>query len=177
MMRFGEILVRVSTIVVLVLMSLLCGCVSTDSTTEVLDLSATQNPDISSTEDPCVLDYEYENGVVTLVDECNQLGPRQGEVTADQAYQLQENGALILDVRSREEWSEVRIPGAKLIPLDELPGRLNEIPLDIPVILQCRSGNRSQQGLGFLMNVGFSNIISMRGGIQDWMAAGFSIEK
>ena len=177
MIRFGKISIRVFAILFLVLVSLLAGCVSADSMTEVLGPSVTQITEISSTEDPCILDYDYQDGVVSLVDECNLLGPRQGEVTAEQAYQLQESGALILDVRSKEEWVEVRIPGAKLIPLDELPGRLNEIPLDVPVILQCRSGNRSQQGLGFLVNVGFSNVIEMRGGIQDWIAAGFDVEK
>lgn len=52
--------------------------------------------------------------------------------------------AEIIDVRSREEYETVRIRGSKLIPMDELPGRMGEIDWEKEVVFVCRSGKRSQ---------------------------------
>jgi rhodanese-related sulfurtransferase len=52
--------------------------------------------------------------------------------------------AEIIDVRSREEYELVRVRGSRLIPMDELPGRMGEIDWDKEVVFLCRSGKRSQ---------------------------------
>ena len=65
------------------------------------------------------------------------------EVSVEEAYDLVENGAFLLDVRTQEEWDDFHAPQATLIPLDELARRLNEIPKDELVVIICRSGNRS----------------------------------
>lgn len=94
------------------------------------------------------------------------------EVSVTEAASLRQNGAFILDVREPYEWNEIHIPGATLIPLGELASRLDEIPKDRPIVVVCRSGNRSQQGRDILLSAGFSQVTSMRGGIRAWQAAG-----
>ena len=97
------------------------------------------------------------------------------EVNADAAYQMVQDGAFMLDVRTQEEWDEYHAPMATLIPLDQLQTRLNELPKDKEVLVVCRSGNRSQQGRDILLAAGF-NATSMAGGMKDWYAKGFPIE-
>ncbi|MBN1920118.1 MAG: rhodanese-like domain-containing protein [Anaerolineae bacterium] len=84
---------------------------------------------------------------------------------------------VILDVREVFEYKDGHIPDAQLIPLGELPNRLNEVPRDETVIIVCRSGNRSAQAHQFLLDQGFTNVHNMKGGMNDWIAAGYEIEK
>lgn len=81
----------------------------------------------------------------------------------------------MLDVREPFEWEAVRIPGATLIPLGQLAQRVNEVPRDRPVVVICRSGNRSQEGRDILRRAGFTQVTSMRGGLRQWAAAGFPV--
>jgi rhodanese-related sulfurtransferase len=98
------------------------------------------------------------------------------EVSVAQAFQLREEGAFVLDVRTPAEWEESHIPGATLIPLDELESRLDEVPVDREVVVMCRSGNRSATGREILRQAGFEQVSSMAGGIQQWSAAGYPLE-
>ena len=92
------------------------------------------------------------------------------EVTIVEAAQMRDQGAFILDVREPDEWVEVHIPDATLIPLGDLPSRLAEIPRDREVVVVCRSGNRSARGRDILLNAGFTNVTSMAGGMAQWQA-------
>ncbi len=94
------------------------------------------------------------------------------EVSVAQASEYRDQGAFILDVRQPDEWEQVHIPGATLIPLGELSNRLNEVPKDQEVVVVCRSGNRSAQGRDILLGAGFSQVTSMAGGMNEWQAAG-----
>ncbi len=67
-------------------------------------------------------------------------------ITVQDAYQKYQEGVFILDVREPSEWDEFHIPNTTLIPLGELPDRLDEVPQGQPIIVVCRSGNRSQSG-------------------------------
>lgn len=93
-----------------------------------------------------------------------------------EAYDLYQKGAFVLDVRTVEEWNEFHAPGTTLIPLEQLPARLNEVPRDRQIVVVCRSGNRSQQGRDILLNAGFEQVASMTGGLTEWRANGFPIE-
>ena len=83
---------------------------------------------------------------------------------------------VLLDVREQWEYDEAHIPGVTLVPMSEVPFRLDEIPTDKTVVLTCRSGNRSGQTLAFLQENGFTNVHNMAGGILAWQAAGFEVE-
>ncbi len=96
------------------------------------------------------------------------------EVNVDEAYALREAGAFMLDVREISEWNEGHIPGATLISLGVLEGRVDEVPSDIPVVVYCRSGNRSQVGRDILIQAGFTSVTSMNGGFNAWVAAGYN---
>ena len=109
---------------------------------------------------------------ITLVED---LGPELApEVVAD----LNEQGAItVVDVREEWEYAEGHIVGAQLIPLGTLRDRVDEIPTDQPVVLVCRSGNRSGQAFRFLRQQGFENVHNMAGGMLAWEAAGLEMEK
>lgn len=115
--------------------------------------------------------------IVFLIASANSGGSGlAGEVNVDQAYQMyQQSNTFVVDVRTQEEWDEYHAPNTTLIPLDELPNRLNEIPKDKEILVVCRSGNRSQQGRDILLQAGF-NATSMAGGLKEWYARGFPVE-
>jgi rhodanese-related sulfurtransferase len=94
-------------------------------------------------------------------------------LTVDEAYAKYEAGTFLLDVRTPEEWEEYHIPGTTLIPLDELPQRVSEVPQGEEVVVVCRSGNRSQQGRDILIDAGFTQVSSMEGGLKAWSSAGY----
>jgi rhodanese-related sulfurtransferase len=84
---------------------------------------------------------------------------------------------FVIDVREQWEYDEGHIPGVILIPMNDVPARLDEIPKDKEVIVTCRSGNRSSQVTQFLRDQGFENVHNMDGGIRAWEAAGLDVEK
>ena len=98
------------------------------------------------------------------------------EVSVDEAYELYPEDAFFVDVRTQEEWDDYHAPGTTLIPLDELPNRLAEIPQDQDIVVVCRSGNRSQEGRDILLKAGFERVTSMNGGLSAWRDAGYPIE-
>ncbi|MFO7628412.1 MAG: rhodanese-like domain-containing protein, partial [Prochlorococcaceae cyanobacterium] len=88
--------------------------------------------------------------------------------------ELYDSGEIaIIDVREAWEYDQGHIPGATLIPLDRLMGRLDEVPTDLPVVLVCRSANRSGQAYRALVQQGFDNVSNMLGGMLAWEAAGY----
>ncbi len=73
-----------------------------------------------------------------------------------------------IDVREPHEYQIARIPGAKLIPLGELPNRIGELNPDEELVAHCKSGMRSGKAVEFLRRSGFRNARNMRGGILAW---------
>lgn len=89
----------------------------------------------------------------------------------------QRDDVFILDVREDYEYNDGHIPGASLVPLGQIPSRLEEVPRDKTVIAVCRSGNRSGQATDFLRQQGFENVHNMTGGMNAWSQAGYQIER
>lgn len=81
---------------------------------------------------------------------------------------------LLIDVRTPQEFADGHIAGAINIPVEEIGGRLNEVPDDKPVVLYCRSGNRSAQAANILVGAGYTGVYDL-GGIIDWTAAGYGL--
>lgn len=98
------------------------------------------------------------------------------EISVSEAFTKYQNGTFVLDVRTQEEWDDFHAPNTTLIPLDQLPSRLNELPRDKEIVIVCRSGNRSQQGRDILLNAGFEQVTSMTGGLNEWRASGYPVE-
>jgi len=86
-----------------------------------------------------------------------------------------EGEIVIIDVREPSAYAQGHIPGAALIPLGELSGRLEEVPRDQAVVLVCRSGNRSRQALQILGAEGFEDIHNLLGGMNAWSRAGYEV--
>ena len=104
-----------------------------------------------------------------------QLGPNVDVATVN-ALQGRDD-VVILDVREQSEYDAGHIPGVTLIPMNTVASRLDEIPKDKPVVVTCRSGNRSDQVTDFLRQQGYTNVHNMTGGINAWQQAGYSVEK
>ncbi len=75
---------------------------------------------------------------------------------------------VLLDVREPYEYRIAQIPGARLIPLGELPQRLKELDPEADIVAQCRSGVRSQHAVDLLKANGFKHVRNMTGGILAW---------
>src|SRR6266498_2801291 len=111
-----------------------------------------------------LIDYEEFCGVVS--DEA-QAAAAGSTLTPVELRELLDNGRRIelIDVREPAEWQINRIPGAKLIPLGELPSRLTELPQTDPVVVYCKTGARSAEALALLKQSGFSTAKHLGGGI------------
>lgn len=83
---------------------------------------------------------------------------------------LEENPeAVLLDVRTPDEYEQVHIPGSVLIPDYELPSRMaSELPdKNVPIVVYCRSGNRSRASALRLIQAGYKRVYDA-GGINSW---------
>jgi molybdopterin/thiamine biosynthesis adenylyltransferase/rhodanese-related sulfurtransferase len=74
---------------------------------------------------------------------------------------------FILDVREPYEYQIAQI-GGKLVPQNDVPQRLAEIPRDREIVVQCRSGARSQRIAEFLKQSGYQQVVNLAGGILAW---------
>jgi peroxiredoxin family protein/rhodanese-related sulfurtransferase/TusA-related sulfurtransferase len=84
--------------------------------------------------------------------------------------------AILLDVRTEDEFSLGSIPGAINIPLDDLRDRLNELPLDKQIIVFCAIGLRGYLALNILLQRGFDTAVNLSGGLKTFEAATYKIE-
>ena len=87
---------------------------------------------------------------------------------------LENPDALLLDVRTQAEWEQDgHLEGAVLIPHSSLEDRANELPEDKDELIQlyCRSGNRSIDAANTLIDLGYTNIVELKTGINGWKEA------
>jgi rhodanese-related sulfurtransferase/rubrerythrin len=77
----------------------------------------------------------------------------------------------LLDVRQPREFEQSRIPGSKLIPLPDLPGRISELDSDKPILTYCAIGGRSRAAAQYLSGQGFKEVYNLKGGIAGWQDA------
>ena len=92
-------------------------------------------------------------------------------ITAEEAKKFMdsEEGCIILDVRTREEYDQGHIPGAILIPNTEIEAKAADLlpDKDQLILVYCRSGRRSKLAAQSLADLGYTNIREF-GGILDW---------
>lgn len=81
---------------------------------------------------------------------------------------------ILIDVRSRAEFAEGHITGAKNIPLQELAQESGTLPQDKPIMLYCRSGNRSGMALQLLLRAGYDKVYNI-GGLGNLAAQGLPL--
>lgn len=80
------------------------------------------------------------------------------------------NPPHLLDVRQPDEFAIVALPGAKLIPLNELPERVGELAgwREQMVVVYCHHGMRSAHAISWLRQKGFTKLHNLSGGIDRW---------
>jgi len=90
-------------------------------------------------------------------------------ITAEDLNEKIERGDdfLLLDVRTPGEHASQAIEGSYLLPVQELPHRVAELPRDKEIVVYCRVGNRSAFAATYLFRLGF-NVANLEGGIAAW---------
>jgi rhodanese-related sulfurtransferase/rubrerythrin len=98
--------------------------------------------------------------------------PTITQMTPDQARKFMEAGKpdayTLLDVRQELEYEADHIPGARLVPLPELPDRLDELDREMPLLVYCASGGRSMAAAALLEGQGFKDVNNLAGGMSAW---------
>jgi hydroxyacylglutathione hydrolase len=84
------------------------------------------------------------------------------------AARVKSGAVTIVDVRNASEWAHGHVPGALHIPVGLLSGRLDEIPRDRPVVVQCQGGTRSAIAASVLLGRGVADVVNLRGGFDEW---------
>ncbi|HHJ13405.1 MAG TPA: rhodanese-like domain-containing protein [Gammaproteobacteria bacterium] len=118
-------------------------------------------------------------GLLLYLELARRLGGVQ-DIGVMQATALSNReNALFLDVREDKEYRDGHIPGAVHIPLKQLPERLDELGKyrDRPLVVCCRSGNRSSFAGRTLTKNGFERVYNLDGGMKAWQSAGLPVSK
>ena len=114
-------------------------------------------------------------GIKQLIDYDEFCGVKtqslQDEIKASELKQMisQNKGPVIIDVREAEEVATGKIEGSIHIPMAQIPERMNEIPMDKPVVIYCHLGIRSKHAIQFLQQQGFNNLTNLTGGIDSYI--------
>jgi len=101
---------------------------------------------------------------------CSRANAEPGNMSQQDAYELITSGAnaVILDVRTHAEFAEEHIPNSVLLPLDQLENYALELfDTNATLLVICHGGNRSQQAVIVLAELGFTNVYDI-GGIMTW---------
>jgi adenylyltransferase/sulfurtransferase len=117
-----------------------------------------------------LIDYEAFCGVVSEEAEQAAAG---STITAVELKELLDSDkpTFLVDVREPAEFEIVRIPGATLIPKDEIlrGDALSSLPQDKQIIMYCKTGVRSAETLAAVKRAGFSDAVHVQGGVTAWV--------
>ena len=95
----------------------------------------------------------------------------------DLASWLRDGAVAVIDVRGQTEWEAGHLPDVPNIPLGFLTDRLDELPRDKPLVMQCQSGARSSIAASVLRANGFANVMNLSGGFAEWQRSGLVTER
>ena len=104
--------------------------------------------------------------------EVNNISPKQAKELMDKGKDV-----FVLDVRTEEEFKEVHIKDAHLIPIKELEQNIDKIPKDKKVVVHCAACKRSARACETLKDKGLKELYNVEGGINKWQAEGYPVEK
>jgi molybdopterin/thiamine biosynthesis adenylyltransferase/rhodanese-related sulfurtransferase len=109
----------------------------------------------------------------------DQPNPTFREVTAAEAVALAREGYRVIDVREQNEWDAGHVAGATLVPLRELPERIAEVAPDraTPLLLHCAVGARSGRAAAYLTQLGYRDVVSLKGPLDHWKQQGGAWEE
>jgi molybdopterin/thiamine biosynthesis adenylyltransferase/rhodanese-related sulfurtransferase/molybdopterin converting factor small subunit len=117
-----------------------------------------------------LIDYEQFCGVQSATQEAPMSGSATEISAVDFKKRLDRGDVLkIVDVREPHEWQICRIPGAELMPLNDVPKRYVELDPSDEIVVHCKMGGRSAKAAEFLRSKGFTKVLNLSGGILDWI--------
>ncbi|WP_038045985.1 rhodanese-like domain-containing protein [Thermus caliditerrae] len=111
---------------------------------------------------------------LVLLAACGPKGSYQN-VGPEELYRALESGAVVVDVRTPQEFAAGHVPGAINLPVEAIASWADQVPKDKPVYLYCRSGNRSRQAAEYLKKKGYTNLYNVEGGVLAIERAGYSL--
>jgi molybdopterin/thiamine biosynthesis adenylyltransferase/rhodanese-related sulfurtransferase len=116
-----------------------------------------------------LIDYQHFCGIVPETQEEKSMKNGIPQLSVKELKHRIDAGedVFILDVREPYEYQIAQI-GGKLIPQNDVPQRLADIPRDREIVVQCRSGARSQRIAEFLKQSGYPKVVNLAGGILAW---------
>jgi sulfur-carrier protein adenylyltransferase/sulfurtransferase len=115
-----------------------------------------------------LIDYDQFCGVSEATAHAGSASVPEISPTALQQALRSDDPPLLLDVRDPEEWAITRIEGARLIPRAQLAEKVDELTRAREIVLYCRSGRRSALATELLLQLGFTNVKSLEGGLLAW---------
>ncbi|APV48421.1 hypothetical protein BWI17_01200 [Betaproteobacteria bacterium GR16-43] len=121
------------------------------------------------------------SGVMLVWPEISKLAGGGGDTlgTLEATRLMNQPATLVLDIRDDKDFAAGHLPRARHIPLKELEARSTEIQKfkDKPVLVTCRSGNRSGSATRLLKKLGFNNVFHLKGGLVAWEQASLPVER
>jgi len=121
-----------------------------------------------------------QQGQIIVMQYEGESGSSFKELSVEEAEKfIQKEKPLILDVRTPNEYYRGHLENAKLIPLSQLASRVNEIESykNKPILIYCRSGNRSTVAAQILSQKGFKHLSNLRPGLKVWERKGNTVVK
>ena len=105
--------------------------------------------------------------------------PREpfSRIDVKEADDMMKNGAAVIDVREPHEYNAGHVPGAKLIPVNTVYTRREELPSDKELIFVCAVGQRSALACEMAAAAGLTRLYNLEGGTDAWIKAGMPAEK
>src|SRR5215217_9768200 len=115
--------------------------------------------------------------MATAAEPLDQIKERIDLIPNTGAREAVDEGAKLIDVREPHEWDEAHLEGAIHVPQGELLDRISEVAPDRsePIVLYCRTDNRSARAADALRDLGYESVAVMRGGIVEWQEDGLPV--
>ena len=105
---------------------------------------------------------------------CPASVPTVRDISQDDFVSDPPTGAIVLDVRSAEEYARGHVPNAVSIPHDQLSARTGELgnAKGAPIVVYCESGRRAGMAASTLLDAGFTNVLHLDGDMRGWRDKG-----
>jgi len=124
-----------------------------------------ENPTIKA-----LIDYDQFCGITPPATVAAAQKEEAMEITPEDLKTRIDSGTapIIVDVREPHEFDICRIPNSILIPLGQIPTRLNELDKNAEIVVHCKMGGRSAKAADHMRKAGFKNVLNLTGGILRW---------
>lgn len=98
-------------------------------------------------------------------------------ISVDEAKEMMNDGAAVIDVREPHEYESGHVPGASLIPVNTVFKRKEELPQDKDLIFVCAVGQRSALAAEMAAAAGLTRLFNLEGGTEAWVKSGQPVDK